>query len=91
MLIVRGKKISDSTREYSRKDGSKGQIREIAINEGRLHNTIIGVPVNAKIEVDKDGSIEIVGVRAVSKVWSVQNNKYEFKPVSLYLPDDMNR
>jgi len=90
MLILKGEKVADKTRHYTKKDGSQGSIREIAVNEGYLTNTIIQVPLNAKIEVDAKNNIMLSGVRVVGKKWNPSLNKFDFCPLSYYLPDDKN-
>ena len=90
MLILKGEKVADKVRSYTKKDGTVGKIREIAVNEGGLTNTIVQVPIESKIESDKDGNVSIMGVRNVAKRWNASANRFDFAPITYYVPNDHN-
>lgn len=59
-LILRGKLIGEKEVEFKRKNGEIGKSRTITVlPKGRIETIAIEVPLDYKIEKDKDGNIEI--------------------------------
>lgn len=86
-IVIVGKLAHDEkSKPVPKKDGTMFQTRTLAINVGALQNLLVDVPLNFKIEKDKNDYI-VLPVQATSKSWDNNAKQFKFNQVKFYIPE----
>ena len=87
MINLIGKIISDRKKDpITLKSGEIYQVRVLALNDGTSDfNTIVGVPVDYKVVLDKEGNAVISNVRT-ARTWNEEQKRFVSVPVNFYIP-----
>jgi len=85
MIKIQGKLQADETRSYTKKDGTIGKVRELAIGDSFFSTVVVEVPLDLAIEKDKLGNVVVDDLKCSAKRWNNDTKKFEFVPVRFFV------